>query len=96
MSLSSGDYTCIEPLAAALMDALETRRVGLSLPSLRVESLSPALIAQIKRVRKTGFTLAPEAGSERLRRSINKGFSDRDILATARAVYGLGWNLVKL
>ncbi|MCB2226123.1 MAG: TIGR03960 family B12-binding radical SAM protein [Desulfarculaceae bacterium] len=96
LSLSTSDYSCIEPLAGALMDALEPRRISLSLPSLRMDSLGEGLINQIKRVRKTGFTLAPEAGSERLRRVINKNLSEEQILATARTVYGLGWNLVKL
>ncbi len=96
LSLSSGDYTCIEPLAQALMDALEQRKVSLSLPSLRVDSLTGGLVAQIKRVRKTGFTLAPEAGSQRLREGINKDLSEEQILETARTVYGLGWRLIKL
>jgi radical SAM family uncharacterized protein/radical SAM-linked protein len=96
LSLSTSDYTCIEPLAAALMDALEPRRISLSLPSLRMDSLGEELINQIKRVRKTGFTLAPEAGSERLRAVINKNLSEEQIIGTARTVYGLGWNLVKL
>ncbi|MCF8033659.1 MAG: TIGR03960 family B12-binding radical SAM protein [Desulfarculaceae bacterium] len=96
LSLSTSDYTCIEPLATALMDELEPRRISLSLPSLRMDSLGEELINQIKRVRKTGFTLAPEAGSERLRKVINKNLSEEQILATARTVYGLGWNLVKL
>ncbi|BEQ14821.1 TIGR03960 family B12-binding radical SAM protein [Desulfoferula mesophila] len=96
LSLSTSDYTCIEPLAAALMDALEPRRISLSLPSLRMDSLGEELINQIKRVRKTGFTLAPEAGSERLRAAINKNLSEEQIISTARTVYGLGWNLVKL
>jgi radical SAM family uncharacterized protein/radical SAM-linked protein len=96
LSLSTGDYTCIEPLALALMDAMEARKVSLSLPSLRVDSLSPGLAAQIKRVRKTGFTLAPEAGSQRLREVINKGLDREQILETARSVFSLGWRLVKL
>jgi len=96
LSLSSGDYTCIEPLCTALMDALASWKISLSLPSLRMDSLSQETAAQIKRVRKTGFTLAPEAGSERLRQVINKGLNEEQILATARQVYGLGWNLIKL
>lgn len=96
LSLSTSDYTCIEPLAAALMDALEPRRISLSLPSLRMDSLGEELINQIKRVRKTGFTLAPEAGSERLRKVINKNLSEEQIVGTARTVYAMGWNLVKL
>jgi radical SAM family uncharacterized protein/radical SAM-linked protein len=96
LSLSSGDYSCIEPLTQALMDRLEPERVSLSLPSLRVDSLSENLAAQIKRVRKTGFTIAPEAGSDRLRAAVNKNLSEDEVLATARRVYGLGWNLIKL
>lgn len=96
LSLSTGDYSCIEPLAQALMDALAARKVSLSLPSLRLDSLTPELIEQIKRVRKTGFTLAPEAGSQRLRDAINKNLSEEQILATTRQVFDLGWNLVKL
>ncbi len=96
LSLSTGDYTCVEPLAQALMDALAARKVSLSLPSLRLDSLTPELIEQIRRVRKTGFTLAPEAGSQRLRDAINKNLSEEQILATTRQVFDLGWNLVKL
>jgi radical SAM family uncharacterized protein/radical SAM-linked protein len=96
LSLSTGDYSCASELATALMDALAVRNVSLSLPSLRVDSLSDELITQIKRVRKTGFTLAPEAGSERLRQVINKDLSEDQILDTARRVFNLGWNLIKL
>lgn len=96
LSLSSGDYTCIESLAQKLMDELEPRRWCLSLPSLRVDSLSDKLVRQVKRVRKSGFTLAPEAGSDRLRQAINKDLSEEQIIATARRVYQLGWNLIKL
>jgi radical SAM family uncharacterized protein/radical SAM-linked protein len=96
LSLSSGDYTCIEPLAQKLMNELEPRRWSLSLPSLRVDSLSDELVNQVKRVRKSGFTLAPEAGSDRLRKAINKDLTEEQIIATARRVYQLGWNLIKL
>ena len=96
LSLSSGDYTCIEELATALMDLLEPRRWSLSLPSLRVDSLSPELVAQLGRVRKGGFTVAPEAGSQRLRDLINKDLSQEQIITMARRVYSLGWNHVKL
>lgn len=96
LSLSAGDYSCIEPLASGLMDVLEARRWSLSLPSLRVDSLSRELAGQIKRVRKSGFTLAPEAGSQRLRDIINKNLSEEQILAVAARVFGLGWNHIKL
>jgi radical SAM family uncharacterized protein/radical SAM-linked protein len=96
LSLSSGDYSCIDGLAQSLMDALAADKVSLSLPSLRVDSLSPKLMEQIKRVRKTGFTLAPEAGSERLRRLINKNLSQEQILAAAAQAFTLGWQHIKL
>ncbi|MBW1922152.1 MAG: TIGR03960 family B12-binding radical SAM protein [Deltaproteobacteria bacterium] len=96
LSLSSGDYSCVGPLLRALMDELAPDKVAVSLPSLRVDSLKPELIDQIKRVRKTGFTLAPEAGSDRLRGLINKNLSREEILRIARTVYDAGWNLIKL
>jgi radical SAM family uncharacterized protein/radical SAM-linked protein len=96
LSLSTGDYGCIKPLLKALMDKQSEEKIALSLPSIRVDSMQPDWIDQIRRVRKTGFTLAPEAGSERLRNMINKGLSRRDILEMARNIYRAGWNLIKL
>ncbi|MBW2610471.1 MAG: TIGR03960 family B12-binding radical SAM protein [Deltaproteobacteria bacterium] len=95
-SLSSGDYTCIAPLLKELMDRHADSKTAVSLPSLRIDSMDPAWFDQIKRVRKTGFTLAPEAGNDRLRKIINKSLTDEDILNIAREVYGAGWNLMKL
>ena len=96
LSLSSGDYCAIAPLLTALMDRHSADRVAVSLPSLRIDSLEQSWMEQIKRVRKTGFTLAVEAGNERMRSVINKGLTDEDILTTARTVYEAGWNLIKL
>ncbi|MFQ5735362.1 MAG: TIGR03960 family B12-binding radical SAM protein [Thermodesulfobacteriota bacterium] len=96
LSLSTGDYTLIEELICALMSRLDPGRVALSLPSLRVGTLSARLANEINRVRKTGFTLAPEAGSERLRRLINKGIKEQDLHASAHDVFSLGWKLMKL
>ncbi len=96
LSLSCGDYQCLLPLLRLLMDRFEDEKVSLSLPSLRIDSLEPAWMEQIKRVRKTGFTLAPEAGNDRLRKIINKGLTHEDILRTARQVFDAGWNLIKL
>jgi radical SAM family uncharacterized protein/radical SAM-linked protein len=96
LSLSSGDYSCIEPLLKALMDRFSGNKVAISLPSLRIDSLSPLMIEEIKRVRKTGFTLAVEAGSDRLRRIINKGLTNEAILDMAGTVYEAGWKLIKL
>ncbi len=96
LSLSSGDYSRIEPLLKELMDRYSERRVALGLPSLRVETLSPALIEEISKVRKTSFTIAPEAGTRRLRDIINKGNTGEDLISTARRVYEGGWTSIKL
>ena len=96
LSLSTGDYSCIEPLLKGLMARYANDKVAVSLPSLRVGSLTPELMEEIKKVRKTGFTLAPEAGSERLRRTINKGITEEDLLEATGAAFTLGWRLVKL
>jgi radical SAM family uncharacterized protein/radical SAM-linked protein len=96
LSLSAGDYSRIEPLLTALMDRYHRRRVALALPSLRVETLTRSLMEEIKRVRKTSFTLAPEAGTQRLRDAINKGNSQADLLATTGQVFAAGWKSLKL
>jgi radical SAM family uncharacterized protein/radical SAM-linked protein len=96
LSLSTGDYGCLTPLIKGLMDRYAAQKKAVSLPSMRVGSLSPEMAEEVRRVRKTGFTLAPEAGSERLRRVINKGISEADLLDNARAVYGAGWRVIKL
>ncbi len=96
LSLSTGDYTCIEPLLKGLMDRYARGRIAVSFPSLRVGSLTPELMQELKKVRKTGFTFAPEAGTERLRRVINKGITEEDLLETTRTAFSLGWRLVKL
>jgi radical SAM family uncharacterized protein len=96
LSLSTGDYTLIEELLCGLMKGFVEDKVAVSLPSLRVGTLNATLAGEIKKVRKTGFTLAPEAGSERLRRLINKGITEEDLLKTAREVFTLGWKSIKL
>ena len=96
LSLSTGDYGCVVPLIRALMDRYAEERIAVSFPSLRVGTLTEELVAEVKRVRKTGFTLAPEAGSDRLRQVINKGITEEDLLRGAGEVYGAGWRLIKL
>jgi radical SAM-linked protein len=96
LSLSTGDYSCVEPLLTELMARYAQDRIAVSLPSLRVGTLTEGLIEEIKKVRKTGFTLAPEAGSERMRRVINKGITESDLLETAYNVYRAGWRTIKL
>jgi radical SAM family uncharacterized protein/radical SAM-linked protein len=96
LSLSTGDYGCLTPLIKGLMDRYAAQRKAVSLPSMRVGSLSPEMAEEVRRVRKTGFTLAPEAGSERLRSVINKGVTEEALLENARAVFGAGWRIIKL
>jgi len=96
LSLSSGDYSCIAPLIKELMDRHSGDKVAVSLPSLRIDSMDPVWLEQIKRVRKTGFTLASEAGNDRLRKIINKTLTNEDIMTMARDLYGAGWDLIKL
>jgi radical SAM family uncharacterized protein/radical SAM-linked protein len=96
LSLSTGDYSGVAELVERLMGRCEADRVAISLPSLRAGTLTPELMRQIKRVRKTGFTLAPEAGSQRLRDVINKNIDEKDIIETVRSAFDLGWKLIKL
>ncbi len=95
-SLSSGDYSAIQPLIIELMRAYRDSRVSVSLPSLRVGTLTPEMITAIAATRKTGFTLAPEAGTERLRRVINKPISDLDLIDAAETIFRSGWSVLKL
>ena len=97
-SLSIADLSCLRELFPSLVAHLAPTRTSLSLPSLRVEALNrnPELAAEIARVRKTGFTIAPEAGSERLRRIINKiGFDETAILTAAQNAARSGWTSLK-
>jgi radical SAM family uncharacterized protein/radical SAM-linked protein len=97
-SLSIADLSCLPDLFPALMARLAPTRTSLSLPSLRVEALNrnQDLAAEIARVRKTGFTIAPEAGSDRLRRMINKiGFDEEAILTATRNAARAGWTSLK-
>jgi radical SAM family uncharacterized protein/radical SAM-linked protein len=96
LSLSTGDYSCLAPLLVRLMDHFAGQRVSVSMPSMRVGTLTPEIMEQVKRVRKTGFTIAPEAGSDRLRRVINKGITEEDLLDTVQSAFALGWKLIKL
>jgi len=96
LSLSTGDYSCLDHLLPKLMDTFARQRIAVAMPSLRVGTLTPEVMEQIKRVRKTGFTLAPEAGSERLRRAINKGISEEQLLAACDDAFAAGWLSIKL
>ena len=95
LSLSSGDFSCLPELLIKLMDRFVDEYVSVSMPSMRVGTLTPEVINQIKRVRKTGFTVAPEAGTDRLREVINKGITEQDLLKTCADAFAAGWNLIK-
>jgi radical SAM family uncharacterized protein len=104
LSLSSSDYCEIETLVAELAarqgayagDA-GRGQLSISLPSLRIDSVSVGLMEQLQSTgRRSSFTFAPEAATERLRGVINKPIADEDLLAVAREVYGRGWKTIKL
>ncbi|WP_130806556.1 TIGR03960 family B12-binding radical SAM protein [Senegalia massiliensis] len=95
-SLSTSDYSDLENLIIRLMDEFKEDRIGLSLPSLRLDSFSLELIEEIQKVRKTGLTFAPEAGSQRLRDVINKGIIEEDLINSCKDAFKMGWSTVKL
>ncbi len=95
-SLSSGDFSGIQEILELLITAHKHNRVSISLPSMRVETLTRALMDEIKQIRKTGFTIAPEAGTQRLRDVINKGITEPEIISTATQIFSAGWTLIKL
>jgi radical SAM family uncharacterized protein/radical SAM-linked protein len=96
LSLSTGDYENIVPLLECLMAQCESNHIAVSLPSLRAGTLTSELMNLIKKVRKTGFTIAPEAGSQKLRDVINKNITEKDIVDTVNNAFNLGWPLIKL
>jgi radical SAM family uncharacterized protein len=97
LSLSSADHSEIAPMAKQLADRYEESRVSLSLPSTRVDAFNIDLANEFSRNgRRSGLTFAPEGGSERLRRVINKMVSHEDLINTVTAAYSQGWRQVKL
>jgi radical SAM family uncharacterized protein/radical SAM-linked protein len=96
LSLSAGDYSSIGPLLSDLMDRYESKKVAVSFPSLRIERLVGHLAEEVKRVRKTGFTIAPEAGTERLRRVINKELDESILFQGVSDLFSKGWKNIKL
>ena len=95
-SLSTSDYSEIEPLLNDMLDWTEKDKVNISLPSLRIDSFSPELLEKISKVRKSGLTFAPEAGSQRMRDVINKNLDEETILKTCRTAFAGGHCSVKL
>ena len=95
-SLSSCDYSQLQLLVSSLLEKHEGKKVGVSLPSLRLNSVSMEVLKEIEKVRKSGLTFAPEAGSQRLRDVINKGVSEEDLETAVTMAFKEGWSRVKL
>ncbi|GAB7081760.1 TIGR03960 family B12-binding radical SAM protein [Megalodesulfovibrio paquesii] len=96
LSLSTGDFSALEQLFERSLPRCRAEQVAISLPSLRVGSISPSVMAKIAGLRRTGVTIAPEAGSQRLRDVINKGVTEEALLEHVRELFRLGWDQVKL
>ena len=95
LSLSSSDYVWVEELAEEVNRVYADAGLSLSLPSLRIESASADLLEKIGGTRRSGFTFAPEAATEKMRDLINKYVSDEQVIQTARDVYSRGWRTIK-
>ncbi|MBC8508014.1 MAG: TIGR03960 family B12-binding radical SAM protein [Anaerolineales bacterium] len=96
LSLSSSDYTHVVELVERVHERFGEEHLSVSLPSLRIESVSVNLMDALKGGRKGGFTLAPEAATEKMRKIINKPVSTEQLLETAREIYSRGWTTIKL
>lgn len=95
-SLSTSDHTRVQPLITGLLDKYAEDKVGISLPSLRVDTFSLKLAQEAQRVRKSGLTFAPEAGTQRLRDVINKGVTEENLMEVTEAAFAAGWSQIKL
>ncbi len=96
MSLSSGDYSCLPELAHQMVERFAAKRVKISLPSQRIDTVLTDTLKETQKVRKTALTLAPEAGTQRLRDVINKGVTEADLMRSVTDAFDQGWSAVKL
>ncbi len=96
MSLSSGDYSCLPELAHEMVKKYAEKRVKISLPSQRIDTVLTDTLKETQKVRKTALTLAPEAGTQRLRDVINKGVTEEDLMRSVTDAFDQGWSAVKL
>lgn len=96
LSLSTGDFSALKALSDHALERCVREQITLSLPSQRVGSIDDSIIEAMSDLRRTGMTLAPEAGSQRLRDVINKGISEEDLLLHAQKLLEHGWRQVKL
>ena len=95
-SLSTSDFSGLQCLADGLLKITEEKKIGLSLPSLRIDNFSLELMDKVQKVRKSGITFAPEAGTQRLRDVINKNITEDNILSSTKLLFNGGWTNVKL
>lgn len=95
-SLSTSDHSCVNEMLSSLIDWTVKDRVSLSLPSLRVDNFSDELVEKLNKVRRSGLTFAPEAGTQRLRDVINKNVTEDEVLSTCLKAFDNGWTSVKL
>lgn len=95
-SLSTSDHSCVNEMLSSLIDWTVKDKINLSLPSLRVDNFSDELVDKLNKVRKSGLTFAPEAGTQRLRDVINKNVTEEEVLSTCRKAFDNGWTSVKL
>ncbi len=95
-SLSTSDFSGLPKLTEGLLKITEEKKIGLSLPSLRIDNFSLELMERVQKVRKTGITFACEAGTQRLRDVINKNVTEDDVLASTNLLFRGGWTNVKL
>ena len=96
MSLSSGDYSCLPELAHRMVERFAARRVRIALPSQRIDNVLTDTLKETQKVKKTALTLAPEAGTQRLRDVINKGVTEEDLMRSVTDAFDQGWSAVKL
>ena len=95
-SLSTSDYTGLKELTEGLLEMTVEKKINLSLPSLRIDSFSMELMQKVQKVRKSGLTFAPEAGSQRMRDVINKGVTEEDLMRSVSLAFAGGYSGVKL
>ncbi len=95
-SLSTSDHSELENMMESMLEWAEKEKVDLSLPSLRIDSMTPHLLELLQRVRRSGLTYAPEAGSQRLRDAINKNITEQEVMDTCRMSFEKGYTSVKL
>lgn len=95
-SLSTSDYTELAPLLDNLLDWTEKEKISMTLPSLRIDNFSPELLEKVQKIKKSGLTFAPEAGTQRLRDVINKNITEQEIMDACRVAFAGGYTQVKL